>query len=159
MDTTRLTSVLTSLSAMSAASSSSKSKLRSHEWQCPFLPSLPLKKKGVYHSSTHSLDPFLPPNRVYSRDEVAHFKVVLVFLLPLLSPLSIHTACTDKALLCAPTSRCRRRYSLAVTTTLLSSHTKRKLQSRSEKSLLTPREGSWEDSSSEDPLPAAMVMP
>lgn len=38
MATSRFTSVLTGLSA---ASRSSKSKLRSHEWQCPFLPSLP----------------------------------------------------------------------------------------------------------------------
>lgn len=125
----------------------------------PFFPLCPLKKKGVYHPSTHSLAPSLPLNRVYSRDEVAHFKVVLVFLLPSLSPLSIHTAGSDKALLCAPTSQRRRRYSLAATTTALSSNTKQKLRSWSEKSLVTPREGSWEDSSSEDPLPAAMVMP
>ncbi|KAF5894908.1 Uncharacterized protein DAT39_015375 [Clarias magur] len=115
-----------------------------------------LKKKGVYHPSTHSLDPSLRLNCVYSRDEVAHFKVALVFLLPSFSPLSIHTACGDKALLCAPTSQRRRRYSLAVTTTSLSSRTKQELQSWSEKSLVAPREGSWEDSSSEDPLPAAM---
>lgn len=119
----------------------------------------PSRKKACITPSTHSLDPSLPLNRVYSRDEVAHFKVALVFLLPSLSPLSIHTARSDKALLCVPTSQRRQRYSLAVTTTLLCSHTKQQLQSWSEKSLVTPREGNWEDSSSEDPLPAAMVMP
>lgn len=41
MAASRFTSVLTGSSVTSAASHSSKSKLRSHEWQCPFLPSLP----------------------------------------------------------------------------------------------------------------------
>ncbi|TSP57626.1 HD domain-containing protein 2 [Bagarius yarrelli] len=96
----------------------------------PFFPFSCLKKKGV--SPRHPLPrPVSAPER----------------------------SCTDKALLCAPTSQHRRCYSLAETTTSLSSHTKEELQSRSEKNLVTPRKGSWEDSSSEDLLPAAMRVP
>lgn len=78
------TSVLTGLSIMSIASHNSKSKLRSHEWQCPFLPSLtPEEKRRV--SPLHPLPqpvsapkPCLQPRRGRSLQGSARVSPALI---------------------------------------------------------------------------------